>query len=104
MPTYEYKCKKCNHHFEEMQSITANPLTDCPECDGTVERIISGGAGFVFKGSGFYITENRSAKYKESAKNDSETKSESKETKKTAEKKPDTAKTIKDTKKKQDAR
>ena len=86
MPTYEYICKKCEHQFEELQSISAEALTDCPKCDGTIKRIISGGAGFVFKGSGYYITENRSAKYKESAKKDSEpkaeTKTESKETKK----------------------
>ena len=70
MPTYEYKCKKCDYHFEEFQSITSSPLTDCPKCDGEVIRIISGGAGFLFKGDGFYITENRSEKYKEAAKKD----------------------------------
>ena len=85
MPTYEYKCRACNHQFEELQSITSEPLTDCPECDGNIERIISGGAGFVFKGSGFYITENRSADYKSSEKKDSEVKSESKPESKTKE-------------------
>ncbi len=97
MPTYEYKCKKCDHFFEELQPITADALTDCPECDGKVERIISGGAGFVCKGSGFYITENRSNSYKESAKKDTETKPE---VKKASEKKSEPKKTKPDTKKK----
>ncbi len=103
MPTYEYKCKKCNHQFEEFQSITSEPLTDCPKCDGRVERVISGGAGFVFKGSGFYITENRSEKYKESAKKDTETKTEKKSdtktTAKSTDKKTEPKKTKPDSKK-----
>lgn len=92
MPTYEYKCNDCEHQFEELQSINADALTDCPECDGTIKRIISGGAGFVFKGSGYYITENRSEKYKEAAKKDSAPKKESKEKKKTSDKKTETKK------------
>ena len=92
MPTYEYKCNDCEHQFEELQSINADALIDCPECDGTIKRIISGGAGFVFKGSGYYITENRSEKYKEAAKKDSAPKKESKEKKKTSDKKTETKK------------
>jgi len=59
MPTYEYFCKACDKDFEVFQSITADPLKDCPECNtkGQVERKISGGAGIIFKGSGFYETD-----------------------------------------------
>ena len=57
MPTYEYICKECGHQFEAFQSITADTLSVCPECSGMIRRKISGGAGLVFKGSGFYITD-----------------------------------------------
>ena len=58
MPTYEYSCKRCKHKFEAFQSIVSEPVTICPLCHGnTVERIISGGAGIIFKGSGFYETD-----------------------------------------------
>ncbi len=57
MPTYEYECRKCHHHFDESQSISAKPLQTCPQCQGKVDRVISGGSGFLFKGSGFYITD-----------------------------------------------
>ncbi len=73
MPTYEYECTKCGHVFEEFQSITAAPLTACPVtgCGGSVRRLISAGAGLLFKGSGFYITDYRSDSYKQKAKADS---------------------------------
>ena len=64
MPTYDYACDDCGYHFEEFQSITAEPLTKCPECQGHIRRLISAGNGFLFKGSGFYITDYRSEKYK----------------------------------------
>ncbi|MCU0236162.1 MAG: zinc ribbon domain-containing protein [Acidobacteria bacterium] len=51
MPTYEYECAKCKYKFEKMQPITAAPLTRCPKCQGRVQRIISGGAGFIMKGA-----------------------------------------------------
>jgi len=78
MPTYEYVCEKCGHQFEKVQSIAAKPLEICPEdaCaqkrwgKGKVKLAISGGAGLIFKGSGFYITDYRSEKYKEAAKKD----------------------------------
>ncbi len=78
MPTYEYFCEKCGHQFEQFQPISAKPLTICPEdlCArktwgrGKVKRAISGGAGLLFKGSGFYITDYRSEKYKQAAKKD----------------------------------
>lgn len=60
MPTYEYVCDECEHLFEKFQSMTDDPIETCPKCDGDVRRLISGGAGLVFKGSGFYITDNRS--------------------------------------------
>lgn len=57
MPTYEYVCGECDHHFEEFQRITAEPLETCPQCNGSVTRLISAGNGLIFKGSGFYITD-----------------------------------------------
>jgi putative FmdB family regulatory protein len=72
MPTYEYQCKNCDHLFEEFQSITAKPLKKCPECKKMkLQRLIGGGAGLIFKGSGFYITDYRSDSYKAAAKKDS---------------------------------
>jgi putative FmdB family regulatory protein len=72
MPTYEYECEKCGLVFEEFQSINAEPLKKCPKegCSGTVKRLFSAGAGFLFKGSGFYITDYRSDSYKKTAKNE----------------------------------
>ncbi|MFP4416549.1 MAG: FmdB family zinc ribbon protein [Chitinivibrionales bacterium] len=73
MPTYEYECEKCGKIFEEFQSITADPLTKCIDesCGGTVHRLLSPGAGFLFKGSGFYITDYRSDSYKKAKNADS---------------------------------
>src|SRR6476619_4039664 len=79
MPTYEYVCEKCGHQFEKSQSMTAKQLTVCPQelCQlskwgkGKVKRTISGGAGLIFKGSGFYITDYPSENYKAGAKKDS---------------------------------
>lgn len=66
MPTYEYECRKCGHTFEEFQSIKAEPLKTCPKkgCRGKVRRLMGAGAGLLFKGSGFYITDYRSEGYK----------------------------------------
>ncbi len=79
MPTYQYVCEKCGHEFDRFQPISAKPLTVCPEelCArkpwgrGKVKRAITAGAGLLFKGSGFYITDYRSEKYKEAAKKES---------------------------------
>ena len=80
MPTYEYQCKKCKRRFEEFQSITEKPLSRCPQCGGHVERLISGGAGFLFRGSGFYVTDYRSESYRKAEKADKgESKGEKKE-------------------------
>jgi putative FmdB family regulatory protein len=57
MPTYEYQCQKCKCRFEEFQKISDPPLVKCPKCGGGLERLISGGSGLIFKGSGFYITD-----------------------------------------------
>lgn len=72
MPTYEYVCQKCEHEFERFQSIKDEPLKRCPECRGKIVRKIGGGAGLLFKGSGFYITDYRSEGYKKAAKSESE--------------------------------
>ena len=79
MPTYEYHCEKCDRGFELFQPITDKPLRTCPkeQCrmkqwgKGRVKRAVGGGAGLIFKGSGFYITDYRSEKYKEAAKKES---------------------------------
>jgi putative FmdB family regulatory protein len=62
MPTYEYECKDCKHTFEAFQSMKDEPLSVCPECGGTVRRLLSGGAGLIFKGQGFYVTDKGKAK------------------------------------------
>lgn len=93
MPTYEYKCLACDNQFERFQGIAAPPIAECPECHGKVKRLISAGAGLIFKGSGFYITDYRSEGYKESAKKDksgSSEKSTSSDKGKKKEKKADT--------------
>jgi putative FmdB family regulatory protein len=69
MPTYEYECDTCGLVFEEFQSMSAAPLTKCKKegCPGKVKRLFSPGAGFIFKGSGFYQTDYRSDSYKKAA-------------------------------------
>lgn len=57
MPTYEYKCKACGFRFEKFQSIKDEALQICPSCGGELQRLLSGGVGLIFKGSGFYITD-----------------------------------------------
>ncbi|MBN1760670.1 MAG: FmdB family transcriptional regulator [Chitinispirillaceae bacterium] len=85
MPTYEYECEKCGKRFEVFQSITAEPLTRCNDetCGGTVKRLFSAGAGFIFKGSGFYITDYRSDSYKKAAQSDTGASSSTSKTKST---------------------
>lgn len=61
MPTYEYRCLKCKKHFDKLQSFSEAPVKKCIHCKGKVERLISGGTGLIFKGSGFYITDYKKA-------------------------------------------
>ena len=71
MPTYEYACDACDHKWEEFQSIKAPATQKCPECGKKkARRLISAGGGFLFKGTGFYITDYRSDSYKKSADSD----------------------------------
>ncbi|MDZ7272065.1 MAG: zinc ribbon domain-containing protein [candidate division KSB1 bacterium] len=70
MPTYEYRCTQCEHMFEVFQSIKDEPVKTCPMCGGAVRRLIGGGNGLIFKGSGFYITDYRN-KGRSSGKDDS---------------------------------
>ncbi|MEQ2008818.1 MAG: FmdB family zinc ribbon protein [Limisphaerales bacterium] len=78
MPTYDYVCEKCGLQFEKFQSMNDARLTACPKdvCGqkrwgkGKVRRILGTGAGLIFKGSGFYITDYRSENYKQGAKKD----------------------------------
>ncbi|HNX91026.1 MAG TPA: zinc ribbon domain-containing protein [Candidatus Omnitrophota bacterium] len=57
MPTYEYKCEKCDHVFEKFQKMTDEPVKECPKCKSPVKKVINPGAGIILKGSGFYQTD-----------------------------------------------
>ena len=59
MPTYQYRCRNCNHEFEVKQRMSDDPLTACPVCEGSIRRVVSP-VSVVFKGSGFYVTDHRS--------------------------------------------
>ena len=74
MPTYDYECRDCGQRFEVFQSMNDPRLEAClgEGCHGTMKRLIGTGAGIIFKGSGFYETDYRSASYKAAAKKDSE--------------------------------
>lgn len=74
MPTYDYECQKCRHGFELFQKMSDKPGGVCPKCGSKrVKRLLGTGAGMIFKGSGFYITDYRSEGYKKAAKADSTT-------------------------------
>ena len=62
MPTYDYICNKCGHTFELFQSMTETPRKTCPVCKRVVRRLVSGGSGLIFKGSGFYLTDIKMVK------------------------------------------
>lgn len=71
MPTYDYRCNACGHAFEHFQSMSDARLKKCPSCGkAKLERLIGAGAGLIFKGSGFYITDYRTEGYHEAAKKD----------------------------------
>ena len=79
MPTYVYRCRDCGRQFEHFEKMTSTRKSrKCPACGGRSERQISGGAGFLFKGEGFYITDYRSAEYRSKQKSDTETAGEGK--------------------------
>ena len=89
MPTYEYRCPECGTDFEKFQKMSDEPVAECPNCGAKAQRRLSAGAGLLFKGSGFYITDYRGEGYKKAASADkgggsssspSEAKSESKST------------------------
>lgn len=86
MPTYEYECTECGHVFEMFQSITADPIKECPKCNGKVRRLIGTGVGLIFKGSGFYITD-----YKNKKSTDSGFKGKSSDSKSTNKKIPESS-------------
>jgi len=71
MPTYEYRCTKCEHQFEVFHGIKDRTVRKCPRCGSRARKVPAGGAGLIFRGSGFYITDYRSKDYKEKAKKDS---------------------------------
>jgi putative FmdB family regulatory protein len=70
MPTYEYECLKCRDIFEVFQNMSDKVLENCPKCGSKVKRLIGCGSGIIFKGPGFYATDYRSRKPKDSAKSD----------------------------------
>ena len=71
MPTYDYRCDGCGHEFERFQSMTDKVLRTCPECgERKLKRLIGSGGAVIFKGSGFYQTDYRSASYKKAAEAD----------------------------------
>jgi putative FmdB family regulatory protein len=72
MPTYEFKCSVCSHRFEKFLAITDNSKIKCPVCEGEARRLISGGGGLLFKGSGFYETDYKKAEYMKKAKKEEE--------------------------------
>ena len=92
MPTYEYACEACGIHFECKQYFTEEPLEACPECKGSVHRVLHP-VGIIFRGSGFYVTDNRSSSSSDIGTSkgkevDSEAKSETSSTETSPEKSP----------------
>ncbi len=78
MPTYDYECDACGHRFEEFQTISADPLTKCPQCKKKkLRRLFGTGAALMFKGSGFYQTDYRSEGYRKAAAADGGSKGDS---------------------------
>jgi putative FmdB family regulatory protein len=70
MPTYEYRCAECGSEFDKFGRMSDPPVTECPNCGAEAQRKISAGAGLLFKGSGFYITDYRGEGYKKAAESD----------------------------------
>jgi|SRR4030095_3463228 len=106
MPIYEYQCSNCGHTLEELQSMSEPPLVKCPNCGkDTLQRLIGGGAGLIFKGSGFYLTDYKKSSTQESKTDKPQVKQDTKKDKseKTSEKpaaeKPDKSSNKKESKK-----
>lgn len=80
MPTYEYACDSCGHNFDAFQKMSDAPLQDCPECGKKIRRVLSGGLGIIFKGSGFYVNDStkKTPSAKSAVKNTSENSTPSK--------------------------
>ena len=62
MPTYNYYCSDCDSHFSYFQKMSESPVSSCENCGGKVKRLITGGTGLIFKGSGFYLTDYKNGK------------------------------------------
>ena len=107
MPIYGYECKECGVRFERRQSFSDDPITVCPECAGEVHRLLSP-VGIIFKGSGFYVTDNRGSKSglttskKDSDSSSSTSASSGESTSSSSESKSDTAAKAKSESKKSD--
>ena len=83
MPTYDYICNDCDKMHEYFQSMSDNPLTKCPECKkNSLRRVISGGTGLIFKGSGYYLTDYKNKKNKKVDTKDNSVKKKDKKIKK----------------------
>ena len=93
MPTYEYICRDCGNRFDHFQSMSSPPLKYhicCRNEPSSVERVISGGTGIIFKGSGFYLTDYKNSNYKKDKKKKNiDSKKDKKSSKKTSSKKPE---------------
>ncbi len=74
MPNYDYKCVECGHIFEVFQSMKDEHLKECPVCGGKVKRLIGGGSGLIFKGTGFYLTDYKNKKTESAKSSKNETK------------------------------
>ncbi|HUI31053.1 MAG TPA: zinc ribbon domain-containing protein [Candidatus Acidoferrales bacterium] len=98
MPTYEYKCDNCGFLFEEFQSMSDEPIKNCPKCQGKVQRLISAGAGMIFKGSGFYLTDYKKSNSSPSKSNNGTESHKSEAATKSKTETPASAKTEKQTK------
>jgi putative FmdB family regulatory protein len=85
MPTYSYRCNDCGHEFDIRQRMSEDPISVCPNCDGVVRRVVTS-VGVVFKGSGFYVTDNRNGKSGKSKTKDKTSKASTSESKKSTSK------------------
>ena len=93
MPTYEYKCTSCGHTFEAFQSMNDKPLSRCPKCRSAVRRVINGGIGVIFKGSGFYTTDYKKSSALAGGSNGKKSESSSSESSSSKETKDSSSKT-----------